>query len=530
MRRLTYLEGFRGAVRRYPEATALTTLDGRSLRYRELDERTDALAAALDDRLGDARCAGVMANGIPAVESMLAAMKRRRANVQLSNRAEAGGLASMVDTAEAAGLLFDETTADRAAGVADRVDLEAAIGVGDAADSVDSAERYEAVLDGADGAYEPDPPGSDPPEAAVFFTSGTTGEPKAVLVDQEQTWLGANQPALEMSLTASDRALVCTPWYHGVTTLAWILAHLLVGAELVLQPAFEPEETLRALEAHDVTGLLAVPTQLETMLDAQEDVWADTEALSYIRTGGAVVPERLIDDVAEAFTEGVFNTYGQTEAAINLSFAYPEEQDDHPGSIGKGTFLWELRAVEPADPPAKPDPEALVEPGENGEIIARGPRMIDGYIGRPEESEAIFIEDPTDEAGPGRWLRTGDVARVDEDRHLVVIDRLDNMIISGGENIYPEEVQRALKDHSGVVDAGVVGLPDETWGQVVAAAVVAESGVTEEDLEEHCREHETLSDFKRPRRYVILPTDEELPRTATGTLRRGEVEDLFEDG
>jgi len=296
-----------------------------------------------------------------------------------------------------------------------------------------------------------------------------------------------------------------------------------VGATLVLQRSFDPPESLRLMADHAITGLLAVPTQLETLLRAQDDVGADLEALSYVRTGGAVVPDTLIESVRERFTEGVFNTYGQTEAVVNLSFAYPDEQADHPGTIGKGTFAWALRVVETADPPDSPDPEAVVAPGEAGEIIAQGPLMIDGYLGEPDAADDLFV---TGSGGPtDRWLRTGDVARVDDDGYLVVIDRVDNMLVSGGENVYPEEVQRALKDHPAVLDAGVVGLPDEVWGQVVAAAVVARPDVSEETLDQHCRDHDTLADFKRPRRYVFV---EAIPRTATGSLVRNEIAALFE--
>ena len=120
------------------------------------------------------------------------------------------------------------------------------------------------------------------------------------------------------------------------------------------------------------------------------------------------------------------------------------------------------------------------------------------------------------------------MARVDDAGHLVVVDRVDNMIVSGGENVYPEPVQRALKEHPAVRDAGVVGLPDETWGEVVAAVVVVEAGadVTEQELDEHCRAHDTLADFKLPRRYVFV---DDVPRTATGTLVRGEVEAMFDE-
>ena len=519
MRRLTALEAFRSTRHRYPDRVALEPLDGRELTYAALDRRTDALAGALDDRLGDGRLAVVAETRPEAVETILAAMKRGRANVQLPTRGEVGGLAAMIETTDARGLAFDAATAEQARGVADRVDLDALVGMGEVADRVDGAVAYDALLENPDLEAGPDEPQASI-EVAVFFTSGTTSAPKAVVADQVQFWLAGLQPALEMSLTATDRAMVCTPWYHGVTAMAWLMAHFVVGARAVLQPRFEPSETLRAMAAHRTTGLLAVPTQLEALLEAKADLEVDLSALSYLRTGGAVVPETLIDRVRDELTEGVFNTYGQTEAVVNLSFAYPAEQDDHPGTIGTGTFTWELRAVEPADPAEAPDPEATVAAGETGEILARGPRMIDGYVDRPEETAGLFVDG---------WLRTGDVARVDADGHLVVIDRIDNMLVSGGENIYPEEVQRALKDHPAVRDAGVVGLPDDRWGELVAAAVVADPEVTEDDLEAHCRAHDTLADFKRPRRYVLLPPDAELPRTATGTLRRGEVEAMFDD-
>ncbi|MFB6354226.1 MAG: long-chain fatty acid--CoA ligase, partial [Halobacteriales archaeon] len=154
-------------------------------------------------------------------------------------------------------------------------------------------------------------------------------------------------------------------------------------------------------------------------------------------------------------------------------------------------------------------------------------QMTDGYLDRPEATEALFVEDPAAD-GPGRteWLRTGDVARLESGGYPIIIDRIDNMIVSGGENIYPEEVQRALEDHDDVREAGVVGLSDETWGEVVAAAVVGADDLTEADLEAHCKEHDTLAEFKRPRRYRFV---DELPRSATGTLRREEIATLFED-
>lgn len=522
MQRLTSLEGFASAVRRYPGHDAVVTPDGRSFTYRELSVRSKRLAAALEARIPGERCAVLAQNRVAVIDAMLAAMRRGRANVQLSTRGAVDELASSMETALGAGLIYDGALADTAEAVAGRVEPELLLGI----DGVGAGAAYETALETADPADAPDRPGTDPPESAVFFTSGTTSAPKGILVDQEQAWLAAVQPVMEMGLATTDRALVCTPWYHMVTSEAWILPHLFSGATLVLQPSFEPRATLRAIEAHEISGLLAVPTQLEVLVETQRELGADLGSLAYIRTGGAIVSDRLVGQVDETFDADLYNTYGLTEGVGNLTFADPADQATHPGTIGKSSHLWEVRVVEPADPPEKPDPSATVEPGELGEVLGRSLQMTDGYLDRPEATEALFVEDPEAE-GSGRteWLRTGDVARLEDGGYPIIIDRIDNMIVSGGENIYPEEVQRAIEDHDGVREAGVVGVPDERWGEMVVAAVVVEGDVTAEALEAHCKAHDGLADFKRPRQYRFV---DELPRSPTGTLLRGPVRELFD--
>jgi fatty-acyl-CoA synthase len=523
MQRLTSLAGLTSAVRRYSDRVAVVTPDGQRVTYAELSERSERLAVALETRIPGERSAVLARNRLAVIDTMFAAMRRGRANIQLSTRGAAEELASSMSTAEGSGLIYDAALANSAHTILDRVDPQCTLAI----DGDGAGEPYEAVLESADPAGAPEQPAHDPPESAVFFTSGTTSAPKGILVDQEQAWIAAAQPVMEMGLAAADRALVCTPWYHMVTSEAWILPHLLSGATLVLLPSFEPEATLRAIEDHDISGLLAVPTQLEVLVETQADLEVDLSALEYIRTGGAILTDRLVEQVDETFAADLYNTYGLTEGVGNLTFADPTDQETHPGTIGKASHLWEVRVVETADPPAKPDPTARVDPGELGEVLGRSLQMTDGCLDRPEATEALFVEDPTAD-GPGRteWLRTGDVARLEPGGYPIIIDRIDNMIVSGGENIYPEEVQQALEEHDAVREAGVVGLPDGRWGERVAAAVVVETEATAEDLEVHCRAHEGLADFKRPRQYQFV---DELPRSPTGTLRREEVRELFEE-
>ena len=507
------LRAFRRVVRRYGDRTALVDESGDTRTYSELGRRTDALARALNERLGDGRTASLLNNSPAAVEMMLAAQKRGRANAQLSFRGAAGELCEMVSVAEADALVYDEANAEMAEAVLDRMELDAALYVGDGKPSRADAERYEAVVEAATPTYQAvqDPEA----ETGVLYTSGTTSTPKAVLQDQERVWLGAAQVVMELGLGPNDVALVTTPWYHDVTTVAWIYPHLQVGATLVLQSVFEPPKTLDLLEAHDVTGLLAVPAQLEALLDAEAAGSYDLSALSYVRTGGAVVSPSLVERVRARMTEGVYNTYGLTEGISNLTHAYPEEQLDNPGTVGSASFNWEIRVVEAADPDEDPDPTAVVDRGESGELIGRGP-FVDGYIDSPMAEERLFVGD--------EWLRTMDVAHVDENGGLHIVDRVDNMLVSGGENIYPQEVEMVLEGHPAVSAAAVVGIPDDEWGERVAAVVVAE-GVSAAELDDYCQRHDSLADFKRPRSYAV--TSDSLPRSDTGTLLRDEIRKTY---
>ena len=501
-------------VRCYPDKPAVVTDDGRSLTYAELDGRATRLANALVERVGADRCATLSINTIAAIESMFAGNKRGVATVQLSYRATVEELARMADTAEATAVIFDDRNADEALKLLNRNVFEVAIHAGDREITHDAVESYEAVLDGADPELDPTLPTDD--GCAVLYTSGTTIVPKAVPFDQEQLWYGAIQGIMEHGIDETDVALCTSPWYHMVTTDAWLYPHFVAGATVVLHSEFRPEEALELIGEHDVTGLLGVPTQLQTLngIQKEADELYDTDSLRYVRTGGAIVTEELIEESHEYLCDQVYNTYGMTEAGADLTFAHPSAQEDHPGTIGKEAFSWEIRVVESPGLSKDPDPTATVDVGERGEIIARGPGMSIGYIDNDEAGKKSYFDG---------WLRTRDVAEVDEDGFLYIVDRVDNMIVSGGENIYPAAVERVLGNHPDIAEACVFGRDDEEWGQIVTTVVVTEDGatVTEDALDEYCLQHDGLADFKRPRACVI--TDEPLPRSDTGTVLREQL-------
>lgn len=514
---MNFIDTFDRSVRRHSSDMALVSDDGRSMTYRELDERTNRLANALDERVADRRTATLAVSGPMALEMMISSQKRGIGNVQLPFRDSPGTLDSMLEPTGAEILVFDDANTEKACEVLDRSSIEYGIHAGKRSVDRDDVESYERVLSDASTAdVDPDPEY----EHGVFYTSGTTSQPKAVLFDQEQLWYGSAQVLMEMGIDETDTALVMTPWYHMVTCDAWILPHIQAGATLVVQSNFEPDEALRLTVKHDVTGILAVPTQLHALADRQREAGYEIGSLSYIRTGGSIVTESLVEKAAEHLTDGIYNTYGLTEGGPNLTYAHPSVQDEHTGTIGKESFVSEVRVVEAADVEEDPDPSVTVDPGETGEVLVRGPGTCDGYMDRPEETDWLVVDD---------WIRTGDVAEVDEDGFLYIVGRIDNMIISGGENIYPEEVEEVVETHERVDEAVVVGLEDERWGNRVACVVRVNTDDLDEDgLDQFCKEHDRLANFKRPREYVV--TDEPLPRTDTGTIERETVyAEFFEE-
>ena len=506
-----FIDSFNRSVRRHSSDTALVFDDGRSVTYGALDERTTRLANALNELIGDRRVATLATNGQAAIETMIASQKRGIGNVQLPFRDSPGGLVSMLEPTDAAVLLFDDANAQAALEAIKRSELECGIHAGEQSVDHEAVDAYDAVIsDASTTDVEPDPKY----EHGVFYTSGTTSTPKAVLFDQKQLWHGSTQVVMEMGIDETDTALVMSPWYHMVTCDAWILPHIQAGATLVVQSGFDPDEALRLTEEHDATGILAVPTQLHALVDRQLEGKYDIDSLSYIRTGGSIVTESLVEKATTCLTEDVYNTYGLTEGGPNLTFAHPSVQAEHPGTIGKESFVSEVRVVEAVDPNDEPDLGATVAPGEMGEVLVRGPGTCDGYMDCPEATDWLLVDD--------EWIRTGDCADVDEDGFLYIVGRIDNMIISGGENIYPEEVEEAVECHKDVEEAVVVGLEDEEWGHRVACVVCTESEDLEtDDLDRFCKEHDELANFKRPREYVVI-TDS-LPRTDTGTIERETV-------
>ncbi len=335
---------------------------------------------------------------------------------------------------------------------------------------------------------------------SVIYTSGTTGRPKGALLTHGNFYWSAAGSAANLGVEPDDRWLACMPLFH-VGGLSILLRSAIYGTTAVIQERFDESRVNRALREERITLLSVVATMLQRMLAADGAAYPAT--LRAVLLGGGPAPRPLLEAARDRGMP-VLQTYGLTEATSQVSTLAPDEALRRLGSAGlplAGTTL----CIDVAGRRA--------EAGEVGEILVAGPTVTPGYLGRP---------DATAEALRDGWLHTGDLGTVDDAGYLTVVDRRDDLIVSGGENVYPAEVESALLAHPAVVECAVVGVPDERWGQrVTAVVVVAGDGDDTDEAALQSFLRERLAGYKVPRAIALW--GEPLPRTASGKVQRHAV-------
>ncbi len=335
----------------------------------------------------------------------------------------------------------------------------------------------------------------------LIYTSGTTGRPKGALLTYGNYWWSAVGSALNLGSHANDRWLAVLPLFH-VGGLSILVRAAIYGIPAVLHSSFDPAAVNRAIDEDGVTIISVVSTMLQRMLDERGDR-PYPAALRCVLLGGGPAPRPLLEACA-ARGVPVVQTYGLTETASQVATLAPADALRKLGSAGQPLLPTELRIAS----------DGVTDVGE---ILVRGPTVMRGYMNRPEET-ALALRDG--------WLHTGDLGYLDGEGYLYVVSRRHDLIISGGENIYPAEVESVLLAHPAVAEAAVVGLPDARWGQVAAAAVTLREGMfaSEAELIDFCRER--LATYKVPRRIYFAET---LPRNAAGKLMRDDIRAAFND-
>ena len=341
---------------------------------------------------------------------------------------------------------------------------------------------------------------------SIIYTSGTTGKPKGTMLTFGNHLWSAFGSVLNLGLRTDDRWLACLPFFH-VGGLSILLRSVLYGIPAVIHERFHPSEVNASIDRHRVTLISVVSNMLARMIE-ERGAKPYPDHLRCVLVGGGPVPRPLLE---ECQTRGipVVQTYGLTETASQTATLAPEEALRKLGSAGKPLFPTELRIERDG---------RSVPPHVEGEITVRGPNVTLGYDQLPEETEQAFR---------GGWFHTGDWGYLDEEGYLYVLDRRKDLIISGGENVYPAEVEAALLAHPAVQEAGVTGLPDERWGQVPVAAVRCRPGHTVTAEELHRFLQSRLAKYKLPVKYRFV---EQLPRTASGKLQRHALVQFFREG
>jgi acyl-CoA synthetase (AMP-forming)/AMP-acid ligase II len=495
-----------------PDREALVFEGGRWT-YAETHRRVRRLAGALA-RLGvgrGTRVAALHVNSHRYVEAYYATAALGGVFVPLNYRARRPELEHMLRAAQAAVLLVGARYFETVRALRDAVgELRTVVAFDDAGLGVPA---YEDLLAGAD--EHPEEADVDDDETTILmYTSGTTQLPKGVMLTHGDfsAYVTANVELADG--TPRGAALLCVPLYHiaGATNM---MTTLWTGRRLVLMPQFEPGGWLDLVERERITHAFVVPTMMKQLLDRPDLERRDLSSLEVLAYGGAPMPFPVIRRAIERFPRrvGFVNAFGQTETTSTLTILGPEDHrlEGTPEEVERRTRR--LRSIGRPLPDVEVrvvgDDGAVLPAGEVGEICVRTPRVMKGYAGSSES--------PLDAEG---WLPTRDMGWLDEDGYLYVAGRKDDMIIRGGENIAPAEVEAVLQSHPAVEEAVVVGVADVEWGQRVAAFVVLRAGgsASTEELREFCRER--LASFKRPDVVVELP---ELPKNPMGKVLRREL-------
>jgi fatty-acyl-CoA synthase len=336
----------------------------------------------------------------------------------------------------------------------------------------------------------------------LCYTSGSTGAPKGVVLTQGALFWNAVNSTHMHDLTRADRILTTLPLFHVGGLNIQTLPALHAGATVVLHPKFDPEATLAAIEAEAITLTVLVPAQLEMMLARPQWRSAKLERLRCISTGSMIVPGRLFDAV-HARGVPLIQVYGSTETCPIATYITIADAARKAGSAGKAAVHCSVRVVG--------DDGRDVAPGASGEIVVKGPNVMSGYLNAPAATADAMREG---------WFHSGDVGHFDEEGFLWVDGRSKDMIISGGENIYPAEIENALAESPDIEEVAVVGRPDAKWGEVVVAIVVPKAGRTLSDADMQRVLHGRIARFKQPREFVFV---DRLPKSALGKVKKDEL-------
>jgi len=473
--------------------------------YQEMVEWAAALAGGLQARgvaSGDV-VALLSYNSIEFLATIFAANHAGAIAMPINWRLAAAELRYILEHSEARVLVCDDTLLD----LANAATNEMAGDLVRVAVSTDSSAGWERFADLADESARPARAQVEGDDVhRLMYTSGTTGRPKGVMITHANLAWKNYAHITEFGFTSSDLGLACGPLYHvgalDLTTTSLIAA----GATIIIHRAFEASDVVDEIERSRVSTVWLAPAMVNAIMALPDIEQRDLSSVRVVINGGEKMPIPLIERLQRTFTSAWFaDAYGLTETVSGDTFLDRDSLVTKLGSVGRPCLYLEVDIWD--------EHGASVPAGERGEVVLRGPKVFKGYWRDPDATRAAFA---------GGWFHTGDIGVQDDDGYLYIVDRLKDMIVSGGENIASSEVERVLYEHESVVEAAVVGRPDDRWGEVPVAYVVVSSAAaaTPEELVEHCRQQ--LARFKVPKEVLLIDA---LPRNPSGKVLKRELRD-----
>lgn len=498
---------------RFPRKTAVRQGDVQRS-WAELDLRVDRVANALRGRgLAEGSLVAILlGNCIEYLEIYLGAARAGLVAVPLNYRLTPPEVARILERAHPSLFVFGSSFRENAESILSLLPAVEHVWVVGEPDATTSAEPYEQALDNAADPRFPST-ADDRSTFAIFFTSGTTGLPKGAMVSHRNLVANAYNQFVADESRAEDVNLVATPLHHmGAVFMS--VTYMMLGCTQVILESFDAGRWLESVERERVSVALLVPTMINSVLNHPGLAHTDLSSLRRLFYGGGPMHPSVLRRALERLRCGFTQGYGLTET-LEATFLTAsdhvvdgtEQQQRRLASAGREAVGAEVRIV---------DPDGNDVPAEGvGEVLVRSESVISGYWRMPDETAATIRDG---------WFHTGDLGYLDEDRYLFIVDRLKDMVVSGGVNIYTKEIEAVLYEHPAVLEAAVIGVPDEQWGEAVAAVVVRRPGATvdAEALVSHCRR--SLASYKKPR---VVRFVDELPKNASGKILKRRLRTLL---
>ncbi|GGE20298.1 acyl-CoA synthetase [Marinithermofilum abyssi] len=484
-------------ARRIPDKIAIHFRE-KSYTYDRLNREVNRLAHGLiaeGVRKGD-KVALMMKNSDLYMVVFYAIMKVGAVAVPVNFRLTSKEVGYILDNSDTSVVFFDDEYAEIIKNATDGNDtILSSISVGSQA--LTGHKNIDEVMTNNESEPAVDVKESD--DAEILYTSGTTGLPKGAVFDHHRVLHVALNVSIVLKMNPEDTLLHIAPLFHSAQLNLFMISGTYLGCTQVIQESFDPEETFKAIERHKISLFFAVPTMYNFLLQVPDKEKYDLSSVQRCGYGAAPMPVALLEKAMNLFgTDQFYNMCGLTEGGPGGIILLPSEHKEKLGAGGKAMLNTEVRVIS--------DSGEDIQPGEVGEMIIRGETVMKGYYKKPEETKKALRD---------CWLYTGDLATIDEDGYITLVDRKKDMIISGGENVYSTEVEQVLYKHPELLEAAVIGLPDEVWGEKVAAVVVPKPGaqLDHEEIKSFCRKE--LAGYKVPRTIFEY---KEIPRNASGKI------------